>query len=169
MKPFGHGTTAGPDENSRCRALPLPRDDRWGSVKRGTVHGGLLVVMGGRQPVAVVIRIIYGRIDRRFPTSGMEGLYAMQQDARLHAKAFVLISVRAIATRRLNHGSPFPGLSGDVRPRVENLGENRFRRRCFRNRTEREKAKKMPWPMCPHSTHWVALKKVALEIFLTGC
>jgi hypothetical protein len=56
--------------------------------------------------------------------------------------AFILVPVRAIATRRLNHGSPFSVLSGGVTPRVENLGENRFRRRCFRNRTKMKNSKK---------------------------
>jgi hypothetical protein len=116
MRKFGRGTPDGPDENGRCPVLPLPQGDRRGSIKRGTVQGRPMKVMGGRQPVAVVIRIIHGRIDRRVTSSGMKRLYAMQQDARLHTKAFVLVPVRAIATRRLNHGSPFPGLSGGVTP-----------------------------------------------------
>ena len=153
MKRFGHGTTNGPDESSRCKALPLPQGGRRGSIKSGTVHNRPMQVMGRRQPVTVVIRIIHGRIDRRVPPSGMICLYAMQQDARLHTKAFILVPVRAIATRRLNHYSPFPVLSNGGRPHVEISGENRFRRRCFRNRTKREKARKMPLSTFRYSSH----------------
>jgi len=51
----------------------------------------------------------------------MESLYAMQQDARRHAMAFVFIAVWAIATRRLNHGSPFPVRSGGVTIRMKTV------------------------------------------------
>ena len=71
----------------------------WSSIKTWTADVGSSVVVGGNQPVAIIIRRIYGSIGRRLLTSNLEHLHPMQQSARLHTMTFVFVSIGTIATR----------------------------------------------------------------------
>jgi hypothetical protein len=71
----------------------------WSSIKTYTAYVRSSDVVGGRQPVAIIIRKINGSIVRRILTSNLEHLHPMQQSARLDTMTFVFVSIGTIATR----------------------------------------------------------------------